>query len=106
MDGRPGLTYARKRPASGSFSERMRAAFGSALRAARKLEGEPSLAGLKIPGDRLAVRIEDRLLAPDSDETFAAIEPELSKLLAELYGKARDWAEAAPTDAAGNEHRP
>lgn len=88
MDGHPGLVYARKRPASGSFGERLRVAFGSAWRAARKLEGEPSLAGLKIPGDRLAVRIDDRLLAPDSDATFAAVEPELSALLTELYGGA------------------
>ncbi|MEE8522916.1 MAG: hypothetical protein V3T72_03210 [Thermoanaerobaculia bacterium] len=88
MDGRPGLVYARKRPASGSFAERLRAAFGSALRAARKLEREPSLDNLKIPGDRLALRIDDRLLAPDSDETFAAVEPELRALLTELYGGA------------------
>jgi hypothetical protein len=86
MDGRPGLVYARTRPASGSFGERLRAAVASALRAARKLEDEPSLSGLKFSGDRLAVRIDDRLLAPDGDETFAAVEPELRALLAELYG--------------------
>ncbi len=86
QDGRPGLVYARKRPASGSFGERLRAAFRQALAAARKLESEPSLDGLKVAGDRLAFRIDDRLLAPDGDETFAAVEPGLRAVLAELYG--------------------
>lgn len=39
-------------------------------------------------------------------EEFEWAKQQMPPLLAELYGKARDWAEAAPTDAAGNEHRP
>jgi len=86
-DGRPGLLYARKRPAEGSFGERLRGAFRQLLRAAREVE-EAGLPGFSPPGDRLAVRIQDRLAAPATDATFAAVEPALRALLAELYGDA------------------
>lgn len=88
VDGRSGVRYARKRPAPGDFGERLRDAFGRALRCARRLEAEPALEGLAISGHRLAVRIEDRLLAPNDEATFAAVEPELRALLNELYGGA------------------
>ena len=85
-DGRPGLLYARKRPQSGPFDERLRQAWRRLLAAARALEREPTLEGrLQIPGDRLAFRIHDRLLAPNSRETFAAVEPQLRQVLHDLY---------------------
>lgn len=88
MDGRPGLTYARKRPdgAPADFRGRLRQSFARVLTAARALELESSLGGWTFSGDRLAFRISDRLQASDSDATWSVVEPELRSLLTELYG--------------------
>ena len=85
IDGRLGLRYARQRPAGGGFTDRLRGAVARALRAARALEREPALAGLAIPGDRWSLAVEDRLLAPNEGPAFAAVEPELKKVVRDLY---------------------
>lgn len=82
-DGELGLLYARKRPQAGSFGERLRDAWQKLLTAGQQLEQE---AGLVIPTDRLDLRIQDRLLAPNNDATAAAVEPELRRLVSEYYG--------------------
>ena len=88
-DGRLGLLYSRKRPEAGNFGERFRSSWRRALAAARALEQEPTLAGrLRISGQRAAFRIQDRLLAPNTLETFEAVEPAVRRLLAEIYGEA------------------
>ena len=82
-DGRLGLLYARKRPEAGDFAHRLRSSLQRARRAASKLEQEEVFEGrLRIPGDRWALRIQDRLLAANDDRTFAAVEPELRGLFA------------------------
>ncbi len=87
-DGRPGLVYARKRPEAGSFGERLRMSWQRALTAARALEKEPDIAdNFHLPGDRIAIRIHDRLLAPNTAETFDTVEPDVYSLLAEIYGE-------------------
>lgn len=90
IDGEEGMLYARKRDGEGSFAERLRDAVRRTLFAAKTLAAEPALrkTGLRFPGDRLAVRIQDRLLAPNNAETLAAVEPVLRELLGELYGDA------------------
>lgn len=84
-DGRLGLLYARKRPAAGSLGERLRDAVGKVLDAGLALEREAALGGLRIPGDRWSVRAADRLLAPDDERTWRAVEPELRSLVDDLY---------------------
>jgi hypothetical protein len=60
------------------------------LLAAKQLEQEPSLTGrIEFPGNELQLVANDRLLAPNSEETFAAIAPAMNELLAKLYDGAK-----------------
>lgn len=85
--GSPGLLYSRKRLASGTHAERLRGAIETAARACRLLEAEPALRdkGLEFDGGRFRVIVNDRLGAPNSDETLAALGPDLERVLATLY---------------------
>lgn len=84
-DGRLGVLHSRKRaaPAAG---DRLNDAFRRALNAAVLLEGEPSFGGkLRFAPGEFLFRINDRLLAPNTEATFAAVKPELNALAAKLY---------------------
>ena len=84
--GRLGLVYSRKQPLSGDTAERLRYLFAVALKACATLEREPSLAGrMKFRTDEMLFRLNDRLLAPNTEETFAAVNPSLRNFLSELY---------------------
>jgi hypothetical protein len=87
-DGKLGLLYVRKQPlAAATFVERLRAIARPVLEAAQRLEED--LAGkLSFRTDEFAFRIYDRLLGPNKPETLAAIKPELTSFVAELYGSA------------------
>jgi hypothetical protein len=86
-DNRLGLLYARKQPIAGDLGERLRVTFRSALQAAQLLEQSPALAGkLHFRTDNPIFRINDRLAAPNTAETFAAIRPTLEAFLAKIYG--------------------
>jgi hypothetical protein len=88
--GRRGLLYYRKQPAMGSLTERLVSLARTVLVAARQLEEEPSLAGrIEFPGHELQLVANDRLLAPNSEETLAALAPSMNALLAKLYDGAR-----------------
>lgn len=91
-EGRPGLLYSRRRETHESLQglesleERLVSVLHAALTAGRKLEAESSLAGrLRFRGDELLLRINDRLLAPNTEETEAVVRPALEALLARLY---------------------
>jgi hypothetical protein len=85
-DGRLGLLYTRKHMASGPPESRIEAAFRAALTACVKLEEEPSLKGrIKFRGNEASFRLIDRLNAPNTPETLAAIRPELEGFLNRLY---------------------
>ena len=86
---RLGLLYVRKQPIAQarSFAERLRAVFGSALGAPALLEKDESLRGrINFRTDDLQFRIYDRLYAPNTAETFAAIQGDLQSFLQKLYG--------------------
>jgi hypothetical protein len=83
--GRQGLSYQRKRDGEGSFDERLSQAVSRALAAARLLEGEAALGGVKLRGDELLVRIHDRLRAPNTAETFQAVRPAVEALARKLW---------------------
>lgn len=88
--GRTGLLYYRKQPAPGSLTERLVSLARTVLLAAQRLEEEPSLAGrIEFPGNEMQLVANDRLLAPNSEETLAAITPSMNELLAMLYGGAK-----------------
>lgn len=81
---RLGLLYNRKADVPGTNHERLRQAVRAALRAAQRLEQEQKL---KFSGEEAQVIINDRLIAPNTPETFAALEPDLKVLFDYLYGE-------------------
>ena len=88
-DGKTGLLYDRKQPSNGSFRNRLKAAFVSALKACRRLETDPILAGsASFRLDEVLFVLNDRLLAPNSVETLEAVRPDLEQVLAKLYNGA------------------
>ena len=85
-DGRLGLLHNRKR---GSIAPeaRLEDLFRRTVHAAALLEKEPALGGtVTFPPNEFLFRINDRLAAPASDETFAALRPELEALGRRLFG--------------------
>ncbi len=81
--GRLGVLYNRKR-AEPPADERLRDAFRHAVHAALLLQREPML-GLKFRSDEWLFRINDRLLAPNTEATFAAIRAELEAFCARTF---------------------
>ncbi len=83
-DGRLGILHNRKRAAPDA-ADRLSDAFRRALHVASLLEREPALEGkLRFATDEFLFRINDRLAAPNTDETLAALRPELEALAALL----------------------
>ena len=86
FDGRLGLTYSRKMPAEGVFRDRLRQAFKAALEACARLESDARLAGrISFGLTEAMVRLDDRLLAPNTAETFEQVRSDLERLAAGLY---------------------
>jgi hypothetical protein len=85
--GRLGLLYTRKQPLEGNFAARLSATFRAALRAAALIESAPVFAGkLRFRTDELLVRINDRLAAPNTHETWTAVGREIESLFSTIYG--------------------
>jgi hypothetical protein len=86
-EGPAGLLYNRKRLAHGSNVERLGEALRAALVACRALEQEPELArrGLAFDGARLRLIVNDRLAAPNVEETMTSLRPDIEALLARVY---------------------
>jgi hypothetical protein len=85
-DGKTGLLYDRKQPSSGNFADRLRKAFVSALTACQKLEQDSILSGsAKFRTDEVLIALNDRLLAPNSEETHAAVRADLNRVLKKLF---------------------
>jgi hypothetical protein len=93
--GRSGLRYNRKAPLEGSNQDRFRQAFAAASAACRRLETEFS--GLKFSRREFDVFINDRALAPNTPETFAAFQPELEAFLRGMLG-AQEFTFSPPGD--------
>ncbi|MBI4488916.1 MAG: hypothetical protein HY694_07500 [Deltaproteobacteria bacterium] len=86
---RLGLLYNRKQPLQGSNREKLRLIFGLALENCRRIEEDPSLQGkLRFLGNEALFFINDRLLAPNTEETFQAVKPDLDDLARTMYGGA------------------
>ncbi len=85
-DGKTGLLYDRKQPAGGNFADRLRRAFVSTLKACHRLERDSILAGsAKFRTDEVRIVLNDRLLAPNSEKTQAAVQTDLNHVLKRLY---------------------
>lgn len=83
--GRLGLLYNRKAQLEGTTQEKLTQAVYAILIAAQILEREN---GLKFNGSEFQVIVNDRLLVPNTEETFAALEPEVKAFFDSLYGGA------------------
>ncbi len=86
FDGKQGLTYTRKTPLDGTFSDRLRFVFRAALEACQLLEADGALPGVKFRVNEADFKINDRLFAPNTPETYATVKPELEKFAKALYG--------------------
>ncbi len=84
---RLGFLYNRKQPLQGSNREKLRSIFRWALEHCRRIEEEPLLQGrLRFRGNEALFLVNDRLLAPNTEETFRALRPDLEDVGRTLYG--------------------
>jgi hypothetical protein len=87
--GRLGLLYSRKRRTTGDPELRVRAAFRSALRACRLLEEDASSLGkLRFRTDEALFKIHNKLLAPNTPESFQSVKGDIERFLVGFYGGA------------------
>ncbi|HSZ83431.1 MAG TPA: hypothetical protein VLA14_14175 [Polyangia bacterium] len=87
-EGRLGLLHNRKRGGAAG-GERLTDLARRTLHAASLLEKEPALGGkLTFATNELLFRVNDRLAAPNTDATFAALEGELEALGERLFAGA------------------
>lgn len=100
-EGRPGLLYSHRRGVAGGFDARLLEAVRRALRACALIEGEPALGGkLRFSAGDLLIRINDRLQAPNTPESFAALRPVLDAAARRIFDDAVVTLEARPHTAA------
>jgi len=84
---RLGLLYNRKAPVEGGPQAGLRQAFHAALHACFLLEREETLRGkLRFDAGDCEVIVNDRLLAPNTEETLAMLRPDLEAVFNALHG--------------------
>ncbi|HEU0291746.1 MAG TPA: hypothetical protein VFR47_03375 [Anaerolineales bacterium] len=83
--GRLGLLYNRKAQLEGATQEKLAQALRATLTAAQILQKEN---GLKFNGSEVQIIINDRLLLPNTAETFEALEHDLRDFFNKLYSGA------------------
>ena len=87
IGNRYGLRYNRKAALDGTNEDRLGQALRSAARACRELESEFEEDGaLKFSRREFELFINDRALAPNTPDTFAALKPELEAFLRKALG--------------------
>jgi hypothetical protein len=91
-DGRLGLLYSRRRETHPNrqgiqrVTARLQSVFQDALMACQQLESEAALQGkLQFRTDTLELRLNDRLHAPNTEETYRELRQHLDPFLAQLY---------------------
>lgn len=84
--GRLGVRYNRKLPFDGANQDRLKQAACSALKAFQRLEGEPALGGkISFNGHEVELFVNDRMLAPNREDTRKAFEPDFKALFNKLF---------------------
>ncbi len=83
--GRAGLLFSRKRGGPGAEAARLPDAVRRALDACRRLEEEPSLAGLSFEASELLVRVNDRRVVPGDATEVEAAAAEVRALAGRLF---------------------
>ena len=82
--GEQGLLFIRKRGEFDSPTESIREALASTLRAAKLLE---ETLGLEFDLNRIQFKVNNRRLAPNTEETFGEFSPSLGEALSALWGE-------------------
>ena len=83
---RRGLLYSQKSKLGGSNVEKLSTVLRSALENCQRLEEEPALDGkLRFAGNEVEIVVNDRLVAPNTEETFDEIRPDIDFLVRRLY---------------------
>jgi hypothetical protein len=78
-----GLLDSRRASLEGASREKLKQAFEAALATCARLESEPEFSGTLVFDRRnIQVSVNDRMLVPNTDESWAAIEPELRAVFA------------------------
>jgi hypothetical protein len=93
--GRPGLLYYRKTPTTLSPVEHLATILRSAVEAVRLLEKD---ARARFKMDEVLVMANDRLNAPNTEESFEAILPVLSAALKQVFETANFELSRTTTD--------
>jgi hypothetical protein len=84
---RLGVRYNRKAVLDGSAQDRLEQAVRAAIGACQRLENDSQLHGsIRFNGHEMEMFVNDRLLAPNSDGTCEALEPEIRALCQRLFG--------------------
>lgn len=86
--GRWALAYHRKRgDEQADLSTRLQTPLRRLVVAARLLEGEPTLAGkLRFDTSTLELSVRNRLAAPNTEQTWVALQPDLQSILQPVLG--------------------
>jgi len=87
--GRRGFLFSQKARLEGSNQERLARVFQSALENCRRLQAEPALQGkIEFRFDEFEIALNDRLLAPNSDESYREFKAEIEPFVSRLFGGA------------------
>lgn len=96
MEGPLGLLYSRKAASAGSLPERILAGFRAALGACVRLENEPEfLDRLVFKAARALFIANDRLNAPNTEESYQALRIPLATAVAKIYPSGADLRRAS-----------
>jgi hypothetical protein len=82
-----GLLYNRKAKETGDAQAQLRQAYDAAQNACERLEKEPEFKGkLHFDTDHLELVFNDRLLHPNTDESWNSVKPEAATFFDGLFG--------------------
>ena len=85
-DDRYGMRYIRKWETADTLTESLALVFRLAAIASQKMSNEASLGGVEFDFHQVEFQLIDRLKFPNTPETFAAIQDEVSTFLQTVYG--------------------
>lgn len=87
MGNRLGVRYNRKAAFDGDTRDALRQAARAALTVCQRLQDEPRIGGkIHFNGREIEMFVNDRLVAPNSAETFEAARPDLEIFSEKLFG--------------------
>jgi hypothetical protein len=87
--GRLGLLYTRRTAMDSSLEERIRQAITAAARACSLLQSDAAFASLlNFDASRFELSANDRLLAPNSEDSYSQLRPPLASVLDAAWGPA------------------